>query len=147
VIFGIGVPVLNLLVPVEMEPALGGTSAMVLELDQGSAAIPWEMLDTKSGNRQAGDHRPWAIRTKLLRKLQLVDFRQQPRDASRASQVLVIGEPLCDNPGFPRLPGARAEARAVRDRLGAGEGHVTLTDEAGLVVAVAVLMKRVEQPG
>ena len=35
--------------------------------------------------------------------------------------------------------------RALRDRLGAGEGHVTLTDEAGLVVAVAVLMKRVEQ--
>ena len=35
--------------------------------------------------------------------------------------------------------------RALRDRLGAGEGHVTLTDEAGLVVAVAVLMKSVEQ--
>ena len=32
--------------------------------------------------------------------------------------------------------------REVRDRLGAGEGHVTLTDEAGLVVAVAVLMRR-----
>jgi holo-[acyl-carrier protein] synthase len=31
---------------------------------------------------------------------------------------------------------------ALRDRLGAGEGHVTLTDEAGLVVAVAVLMRR-----
>jgi len=30
----------------------------------------------------------------------------------------------------------------VRDDLGAGEGHVTLTDEAGLVVAVAVLMRR-----
>ena len=29
-----------------------------------------------------------------------------------------------------------------RDELGAGEGHVTLTDEAGLVVAVAVLMRR-----
>jgi holo-[acyl-carrier protein] synthase len=29
--------------------------------------------------------------------------------------------------------------RELRDRLGAGEGHVTLTDEAGLVVAVAVL--------
>ena len=28
----------------------------------------------------------------------------------------------------------------VRSRLGIGEGHVTLTDEAGLVVAVAVLM-------
>ena len=31
-----------------------------------------------------------------------------------------------------------------RDELGAGEGHVTLTDEAGLIVAVAVLMRRGE---
>jgi holo-[acyl-carrier protein] synthase len=29
----------------------------------------------------------------------------------------------------------------VRDALGVGEGHVTLTDEAGLIVAVAVLLK------
>jgi holo-[acyl-carrier protein] synthase len=29
----------------------------------------------------------------------------------------------------------------VRKGLGVGEGHVTLSDEAGLVVAVAVLMK------
>ena len=29
----------------------------------------------------------------------------------------------------------------LRRRLGVGEGHVTLTDEAGLVVAVAVLMR------
>jgi len=26
--------------------------------------------------------------------------------------------------------------------LGIGEGHVTLTDDAGLVVAVAILMRR-----
>ncbi|HKX99715.1 MAG TPA: holo-ACP synthase [Steroidobacteraceae bacterium] len=32
--------------------------------------------------------------------------------------------------------------RAVADRLGAGEGHVSLTDEAGLVVAFAVLMRK-----
>jgi holo-[acyl-carrier protein] synthase len=30
---------------------------------------------------------------------------------------------------------------AVRRGLGIGDGHVTLTDEAGLIVAVAVLMK------
>lgn len=30
----------------------------------------------------------------------------------------------------------------VCDDLGIGEGHVTLTDEAGLVVAVAVLMRK-----
>jgi holo-[acyl-carrier protein] synthase len=35
--------------------------------------------------------------------------------------------------------------RELRDRLGAGEGHVTLTDEAGLVVAVAVLMRKESQ--
>jgi holo-[acyl-carrier protein] synthase len=35
-----------------------------------------------------------------------------------------------------------ARGRAVADRLGAGEGHVSLTDEAGLVVAFAVLMKK-----
>lgn len=32
--------------------------------------------------------------------------------------------------------------REVADRLGAGVGHLSLTDEAGLVVAVAVLMRR-----
>jgi holo-[acyl-carrier protein] synthase len=31
---------------------------------------------------------------------------------------------------------------AMCENLGVGEGHVTLTDEAGLVVAVAVLMRR-----
>ena len=36
-----------------------------------------------------------------------------------------------------------ARGRAVADGLGAGDGHVTLTDEAGLVVAVAILMKKI----
>ena len=35
-----------------------------------------------------------------------------------------------------------ARGRAVADGLGAGDGHVSLTDEAGLVMAFAVLMKR-----
>jgi holo-[acyl-carrier protein] synthase len=34
-----------------------------------------------------------------------------------------------------------ARGERLRRRLGVGDGHVTLTDEAGLVVAVAVLMK------
>ena len=32
--------------------------------------------------------------------------------------------------------------RRLCEQLGIGEGHVTLTDEAGLVVAVAVLMRK-----
>jgi len=35
-----------------------------------------------------------------------------------------------------------ARGARVRDALGVGEGHVTLTDEAGLVVAVAVLLRK-----
>jgi len=34
-----------------------------------------------------------------------------------------------------------ARGERLRRRLGVGEGHVTLTDEAGLVVAVAVLLR------
>jgi len=33
--------------------------------------------------------------------------------------------------------------RQMCEKLGIGEGHVTLTDEAGLIVAVVVLMRRV----
>ena len=33
--------------------------------------------------------------------------------------------------------------RRMCEQLGIGEGHVTLTDEAGLIVAVAVLMRKV----
>ena len=36
-----------------------------------------------------------------------------------------------------------ARGRALADHLGAGEGHVSLSDEAGLVMAVAVMMKKV----
>jgi holo-[acyl-carrier protein] synthase len=32
--------------------------------------------------------------------------------------------------------------RRMCESLGVGEGHVTLTDEKGLVVAVAILMRR-----
>ena len=39
-----------------------------------------------------------------------------------------------------------SRGRALCDRLGIGDGHLTLSDEAGLVVAVAVLMRR-EQAG
>jgi holo-[acyl-carrier protein] synthase len=34
-----------------------------------------------------------------------------------------------------------ARGDALRRKLGIGDGHVTLTDEAGLVVAVAVLLR------
>jgi holo-[acyl-carrier protein] synthase len=49
---------------------------------------------------------------------------------------------VCQNAwGKPELVWS-ARGERMRRRLGIGEGHVTLTDEAGLVVAVAVLLRR-----
>ncbi|HEY5665156.1 MAG TPA: holo-ACP synthase [Gammaproteobacteria bacterium] len=40
-----------------------------------------------------------------------------------------------------------ARGRAVCEQLGVGEGFLTLTDEAGLIVAVAVLMRSADGVG
>lgn len=40
-----------------------------------------------------------------------------------------------------------ARGDRLRRQMGIGEGHVTLTDEAGLVVAVAVLMRAIGTDG
>ena len=106
----IGRTLFQLLVPPEMEPFLGGTTEMVLELDSGTAGIPWELLD--SGTHVGADKQPWAIRAKLLRKLRTAQFRAQVTDSGADASVLVIGEPQCDPP-YLRLPGARDEANAV----------------------------------
>ena len=109
----IGNTLFQLLIPPEMEPFMGGTTSMVLEVDSGSAGIPWELLDSGVGTRGGADARPWAIRSKLLRKLRTDDFRPQVVDADAESHVLVIGEPACDQKRYPRLPAAQDEARAV----------------------------------
>jgi len=120
----IGHTLFDLLVPVEMEPFLGGTTEMVIELDSGTAALPWEVLDTSSAEISGSDPRPWAIRSKLLRKLRTSDFRAQPSDANADGSILVIGEPMLDPSMYPPLPGARAEAIAVAARLTGGPAGV-----------------------
>ena len=115
----IGRTLFRLLVPVELEPFLGGSLEMMIELDAGTAGIPWELLDANVPG--SGDRRPWAIRSKLIRKLRVSEFRRQPRDAGTEEKILVIGEPLCDPALYPRLPGARAEANAIVRRL-TGQG-------------------------
>ena len=130
----IGRTLFQLLVPVEVEPFMGGTSRMLLELDEHTAPIPWELLDTGHDGDAASDPRPWAIRCQLLRKLQKKDYRMVVHDASADDAVLVIGEPKVDTRLYDPLPGAKAEARAVAELLtGAGgigpERVVVLNDD------------------
>jgi hypothetical protein len=111
----LGRTLFQLLIPVEMDAFLGGAGEMVIELDRGTAAIPWEILDTRDGG--APERPPWAIRAKLVRKLRTADFRRQVVEANVDAGILVIGEPKSDAAIYPRLPGARAEARAVYGEL------------------------------
>jgi tetratricopeptide (TPR) repeat protein len=119
----IGRTLFQLLVPIEIEPYLAGSTEMQIEVDSGTAGIPWELLDTDvdtpAGTRRRADGgEPWAVRSKLLRKLR-VENPPQRRDAGADASALVIGEPKSDPAKYPPLPGARAEARAVADCLAA----------------------------
>ncbi len=127
----LGRTLFQLLVPTEVEPFLAGTSRMLLELDDRTAAIPWELLDTR-GEDGSGDDRPWAIRTQLLRKLRQESYRQVVQDASVDDAVLVIGEPQVDTTVYPELPGARHEAEAVVAAL-AGPGGLQAQRVTALV--------------
>lgn len=151
----LGRTLFQLLVPPEVEPFLAGTSRMLLELDDRTAVIPWELLDTRNEDGGAGsggggarsDNRPWAIRTQLLRKLRQENYRQQVQDASSDDAVLVIGEPAVDSTRYGPLPGARAEALAVVAALhgpgGVGAQRVTaLIDDNNAASVINALFER-----
>jgi triacylglycerol esterase/lipase EstA (alpha/beta hydrolase family) len=107
----IGRTLFSLLVPLDLEPFMGSSTETVIELDEGTAGIPWEILDNRTPG--GGDPRPWAIRTKLLRKLRTSAYRTAVTDASTDDGVLVIGDPACDRSQYPTLFAARQEATAV----------------------------------
>ncbi len=118
----LGRTLFQLLVPTEVEPFLAGTGRVLLELDDKTAVIPWELLDTRGDDPSRSEDRPWAIRAQLLRKLRQEHYRQQVQDAHIDDAVLVIGEPQVDAAIYPPLPGARAEAEAVVKALGGAGG-------------------------
>jgi CHAT domain len=128
----------QLLIPRELDGYFSGATSIRMELDPGAADLPWELLDqgeavAAAAAAAAGDgaaaalreeHRPWAIRTRLIRKLRLDNFREQVRDAGSQSGILVIGEPQTpppqDNPpfyGYDPLPDASREAEFVYEAL------------------------------
>ncbi|MGY3442888.1 tetratricopeptide (TPR) repeat protein [Bradyrhizobium sp. USDA 4473] len=110
----IGRTLFTLLVPPDLESFLGGSTATVLELDEGTAPIPWEALESPTAsNRQ----KPWSIRTKLLRKLRTATPSIMVNSATADDDILVIGDPACDRKDYPILLGARREALEVATYL------------------------------
>ena len=109
----IGRTLFTLLVPADIESFLGSSTDTVLELNEGTAPIPWEILE--SAKSTSG--RPWAIRTKLLRKLQTAVPNINVNSATADDGILVIGDPACEREIYPILLGARREATEVADCL------------------------------
>ncbi|HEY7233160.1 MAG TPA: CHAT domain-containing protein, partial [Gemmatimonadaceae bacterium] len=124
----IGKSLFKLLIPPTIKPFLGGSSAIVLELNSGTSGIPWELLDTPVAGPNAF---PWAIRAKLLRKLRVPNALPPSQDANADASVLVIGEPEVDRKKYPPLFGAREEAVEVAGMLTAA-----LSSRAGAVRAI-----------
>lgn len=141
----IGRTLFQLLVPGEIEPFLGGAERMLLDLDAGTAALPWELLD--SGSADGDDRRPWAVRSQLLRRLRKREPMGKARDAGADHDVLLIGEPLITDPSYPALPNAREEAAAVEMALcGAGglapERVLALLDAPDAQSVIGALLAR-----
>lgn len=113
----LGRTLFQLLVPPGVAPIFGASSDLVIELDDGTAGIPWELLEARPQRGATVEARPWAIRCKLLRKLRTDRFASQVPDAGAEAGVLVVGDPACDRQRYPDLPGARDEALAVAQRL------------------------------
>lgn len=142
----IGRTLFNLLIPVEIEPYLTGSSDMLMELDATTATLPWEMLDTDPPLAPAQDAsaRPWAVRCKVLRKLRTEEYRSQVIDAATEDKILVIGDPLTPGPDYPQLEGARREANGIatvaRTALGAHrEQVVELSDRPNATTIINAL--------
>lgn len=131
----------QMLVPVDVQPLLTGSSELQMELTDGTAGIPWELL------RPPDDAQvPWAIRCKLLRRLKTADFRRVVVDADGTSPMLVIAEPACP-PAYPALPQARREAIAVHARLAAQFPQAQILGEGEMRPdADAVLTRLFEGP-
>ena len=92
---------------------------LLLVLDAGAAQYPWEMLaERQFGTANAGSEplQPLAVRNGMVRQLETGRFRDQVQPP-RSKNALVVGEPLVDDPSYPALPGARAEAEAVANVL------------------------------
>ncbi len=109
-----GETLFKLLVPPEMDDFFGNSEAVLLEVDGETAGIPWEVLSSERNAQQ----KPWAIRTKLLRKRKSTNYRARPVAAGQDASALVIGQPKCDDPNYPPLRGAVKEAHAVAKVLG-----------------------------
>ena len=116
-------------------------------LQQSRVAKTWERFGTHFSNRVLlDDERELFERTK--NPVRFLAMRFAAKEAvvkamgtgfSHGMWVRDVGM-MPNDWGQPQIVYSE-RGQAMRERLGIGGGHLTLSDEAGLVVAVAILMK------
>jgi len=93
-----------------------------LILDEASARFPWELLDDRRpwiAETGPSDQRPPAVRSGLVRQLAQPGAREEVPVLRGRKKALVVGDPRgVATEGFPKLPAAENEAKAVQALLG-----------------------------
>ena len=117
----IGRTLFQLLVPTELEPFFGDTTDMLLELDDSTAGIPWELLDTATrggGDGAALGHPREAAAQAAHGRLPPADARRgRRRERPGDRRAALRPRPVPGAPG-----GAGGGARGLRDAVGE-RGH------------------------
>ena len=128
-----------------------GIGTDIIRIDRIAAAV------ARHGDRFAGKILGPQEMEKYLRRKAKVEARGirflATRFAAKEALVKAMGTGfrqgvwlrdvgMVQEPSGRPVPVFSAAARARLDAAGAGEGHLTLSDEAGLVVAVAVILRR-----
>ena len=99
----------------ELETLFESATALRLEVDVGTAGLPWEFLERKASVDEG--RIPWAIRAKVVRSPSSAAGVHVARSVERSA--LIVGEPRTPI-AFPRLFGAQAEAHEAARVLSNG---------------------------
>ncbi len=102
----------ELLLPNTLKDQARERRNLLLQLDDQSAAYPWELLQD-AGNENAP---PLSVQAGMVRQLDVHNFRANITTA-RGNNVLVVGDPHNEDKRFPMLTGARREAERVVEIL------------------------------
>ena len=110
----VNVALFELLLPNDLKRELASVENLVLVVDDETADIPWEALADRSA---LTGPEPLVKRMGLVRQLKLID-RPVGDISAVHPRALVIGDPPA-GARFPRLEGARREAKSVAEQLSA----------------------------
>jgi hypothetical protein len=122
----IGRTLFRLLVPVELDPFLGGSMDMVIELDPGTAGIPWELLDANVQEAGTGDRGRFARSSSgscASRNFAGSPGREQRRGNSRDRRTDVRSRHLCAAPGCSSGSERDRQAPHCSRRASRGQDH------------------------